>query len=321
MIRRIRWLWLPLALLVLAIGSYLAYEALQPEPLPEGLLYANGHVEGTEVRLRAQVAGQVEEMGFEEGQTVEAGRLLVQLEQEDYRTNLALAEAEREAADAEREVVQSQLAPWRHHLETAEREEQRIRRLLESQAAAQVELDAVADRVREAAGQVRQLEARYAQAEARYQVARRRVELAELQLRRTRIHAPRASTALVKAVEIGELVDNGQLVAVLVDLNRLELRVYVPQRAIGKVKLGDPARLRIDAFPDRLFEARVSRIDQRAQFTPRDVHMPDERVRVVFGVTLQADNEEGFLKPGMPADAWIKWDAAADWPSRPWVPR
>ena len=50
----------------------------------------------------------------------------------------------------------------------------------------------------------------------------------------------------------------------LVDMNRLDLRVYIPQRDLGKIKLGDPARVRIDAFADRYFEARVSQSNPAA---------------------------------------------------------
>ena len=101
----------------------------------------------------------------------------------------------------------------------------------------------------------------------------------------------------------------------------MDLRVFIPERDIGKVALGDPARVRVDAFPDRLFDASITRVDQRAQFTPRDIHMPEERVRLVFGVTLDLANPDGILKPGMPADAWILWRDDTPWPERLMVPR
>jgi HlyD family secretion protein len=100
----------------------------------------------------------------------------------------------------------------------------------------------------------------------------------------------------------------------------MDLKVFIPEKDIGKVELADPARVRVDAFPDRLFEASVARVDQRAQFTPRDIHMPEERVRLVFGVTLGLENP-GILKPGMPAAAWILWQEDAPWPERLIVPR
>jgi HlyD family secretion protein len=49
--------------------------------------------------------------------------------------------------------------------------------------------------------------------------------------------------------------------------------------------------------------------------------MPEERVTQVFGVTLALANPDGLLKPGMAADAWILWQAEADWPERLVLPR
>jgi Barrel-sandwich domain of CusB or HlyD membrane-fusion len=132
---------------------------------------------------------------------------------------------------------------------------------------------------------------------------------------------PAPPTLETRAIEVGELATPGRAVAVLVDLSRMDLKVFIPEKDIGKVELDDPARVRVDAFPDRLFEPSVARVDQRAQFTPRDIHMPEERVRLVFGVTLSLDNPDGVLKPGMPADAWILWQEDAPWPEHLIVPR
>ncbi len=97
--------------------------------------------------------------------------------------------------------------------------------------------------------------------------------------------------------------------------------MYVPGRDLGLIRLGNAARVRVDAFPERHFESRVIRIDDYAQFTPRDIHVPEERTRMVYGITLGLDNAGRQLKPGMPADAWIRWDATKDWPISLPVPR
>ena len=99
----------------------------------------------------------------------------------------------------------------------------------------------------------------------------------------------------------------------LADLERPYLRVYIPERDIGKVKLGDPARVYVDSFPNRPFEAVVTEVAKKAEFTPKDVHMPDERVTLVYSVKLEIRNPQGVLKPGMPADALIRWKPEAPW--------
>lgn len=320
MFRQRIWLWTLLALVALGAGSYLLFILLRPEPLPPGILYGNGYIEVTEVEVSAEVTGRIEESGLVEGQRVEKGDLLVRIRSADIRANLGEARAQVEATRAAMEALRQQLATARHHLGTAESEVARYRELRGQGIVTPEQLDQVQNRFEEARGQVRSLEAQIRESEARLEAARRRVEVLELQLQKTEIHAPISGSVLTRATEAGELAAPGRLVAVLGDLARPELRVFIPEGDIAKVKLGEPARVRVDAFPRRYFPARVVRIDQQAQFTPRDIHVPEERVRMVFGVTLALENPEGLLKPGMPADAWIRWQQDAAWPERLTVP-
>ena len=142
-------------------------------------------------------------------------------------------------------------------------------------------------------------------AESQERVARGRVAELEAQLADARIVAPADSTVIAKLVQPGELVAAGRPLATLVDLRELNVRVFVPERDIGRVRLGDTATIRIDAFPGRDFNGKVVEIAQRAEFTPKEVHVKDERVKLVFGVKVRIDNPEGFAKPGMPADVRI----------------
>lgn len=315
-----KWLSTALALLVIAGGSFGLYLYLRAEPLPGQLLYGNGHVEGTDVQVAAEVSGVVAESRLIEGGVVEQGELLVRLDDTELQLRKAQAEAEIEALTQERERAERELALWRHHLKTAETERARYQELAERGTAPQQRLEQAQDAFQEARARLAAAEATVAATAARITAARRERALIENRISKTLITAPIEATVVTKAVEQGEFVQPGVIVAVLVNLSDVELKVFVPEGKIGKVRLGAPARVRVDAFPDRSFAARVARVDQRAQFTPRDIHMPEERVSTVFGVTLALENPERLLKPGMPADAWILWRAEAGWPERLFVP-
>jgi len=314
------WLWSLAAVIVLAVGSYSLYRYLAPVPLPDGILYGNGHVEGTEVRVAAEVGGQVLESALVEGETVATGDWLARIDPADYQIALKQAQADILTLHSESTALEDELATWRHHGQTAQREFERYSKLRAQSSISAERLDQVADRRREARGRIAALQAKLAANRARQDAAAARQELAQSRLTKTEVRAPLSATVLVKAIEPGELVQPGQTLALLVDLTNLELTVYIPENELGKIKLGDPARVRVDAFPERYFEARIKRIDQRAQFTPREVHMPEERVRMVFGVTLAIANPDGVLKPGMPADAWIRWQPDLAWPEPLWIP-
>ena len=164
------------------------------------------------------------------------------------------------------------------------------------------------------------LEAMRAEREA---LARQRLQ-AQAQLAEQRshvtdfaVHSPIAGKILTRTVERGERVSEGTPLFTLVDLDRLYVKIYVPEPSIGKVALGQEARVYVDAFPGRAFAARVSKVSQEAEFTPKNVETREERVKLVFAVEVAlAENPEGVLKPGMPADAVIRTRADTPWPAR-----
>jgi HlyD family secretion protein len=134
------------------------------------------------------------------------------------------------------------------------------------------------------------------------QQAEARANLAEQQVR-----APIDGTILSRTAEVGDVVASGSPLFVMVDMNRLYLKVYIPETDIGKLRLGDPADVSVDAFPHRVFPARVSKISSQAEFTPKNVETAEERLKLVFGVELTFTNPDRLLKPGMPADGVIHW--------------
>jgi HlyD family secretion protein len=170
----------------------------------------------------------------------------------------------------------------------------------------ETEAEAAAERLREARAAVPTVGAQIQAAGAGVALARAGVE-------DTRVSAPFTGTVLQRLVEPGEVVAAGTPLVTLVDLSKLHAKVYIAEHDLGKVKVGDPARVYADAFPARHFGARVAAVSQHAEFTPRDVHMKDERVKLVFAVRLAIENPEGVLKPGMPVDARIRWTPEARW--------
>lgn len=131
------------------------------------------------------------------------------------------------------------------------------------------------------------------------------------------VRSPLAGVVLTRNVESGERVGIGTPLFSLVDLNRLYLKIYVPEPDIGKIALGQEARIYVDAYPGRAFPARVSKVASQAEFTPKNVETREERVKLVFAVELSIqENPGGVLKPGMPADGVIRITPDAPWPGR-----
>ncbi|MFQ5897311.1 MAG: HlyD family secretion protein [Candidatus Methylomirabilia bacterium] len=140
--------------------------------------------------------------------------------------------------------------------------------------------------------------AQVSQAEAALALARSRMN-------ETRIIAPITGVVLRKNLEIGETANPGVSILSLVDPSDLWLRAYVPESEIGRITVGQPARITIDSFEDRAFPGKIIEIASEAEFTPKNVQTKRERANLVFRIKIGVENPEGILKPGMPADAEI----------------
>lgn len=161
--------------------------------------------------------------------------------------------------------------------------------------------------------QIAQQQAQVASAEASTAEARAQLAEAEANRQDLIVRAPFDGVVATRAAEPGEVVTAGTTLVTLLDLTKVYLRGFVPEGQIGKVKLGQAARVYLDSNPNQPLEAYVSRIDPEATFTPENTYFRDERVKQVVGVKLQLKTGSGYAKPGMPADGEILTDGAG-WP-------
>ncbi len=141
-------------------------------------------------------------------------------------------------------------------------------------------------------------------AEAQLWQAESALALFEAQESKHTLTAPRGGLITTRVAEPGELAMPGATLLTLADLDTVTLKVFVPETQIGRVKVGQSARISIDSV-DTVFEGTVSYIASEAEFTPKNVQTQEERVNLVFGVEITLDNPDHILKPGMPADAEI----------------
>jgi HlyD family secretion protein len=134
-----------------------------------------------------------------------------------------------------------------------------------------------------------------------------RFQLAEAQATRSdlTVKAPFDGTVMTRAAEPGEVVQAGTAIVTLLDLSKVYLRGFIPEGQIGKVKVGQAARVFLDSDPAKPLEAYVERIDPQATFTPENTYFRDDRVKQVVGVKVRLKGGIGFAKPGMPADGEI----------------
>lgn len=260
---------LVVAIALIGGGGWWGYETwFAPE---QQTISATGTIEATEYAVSAELAGRITTVLVEEGDPVEAGQTLVTLDSSLLVTQRDQAVASYKAAQ------QSALA---------------------AEANAQLE--------RRTAGitseRLRAIEAQAEASRAQAQAALASVHSLELQIGKMTLTSPIDGVVIERPSEPGEMALPGGTLLVLADLSSLQITVYVPEDRYGTIMPGDRATLEVDSWPDETFAARVKRIASEAEFTPRNVQTAEGRKVLVFAITLDVENTEGRLKPGMPAD-------------------
>jgi len=153
-------------------------------------------------------------------------------------------------------------------------------------------------------------------ASARSQISEARAKVSEQAsiLGNLFVVSPITGMIVTRIRDHGEVVTAGSPILEVVNLDRLYLKAYVPENQIGRVRLGLQAQVYVDAYPGQPFDATVRYISSTAEFTPKEVQTPDERVKLVYAAKLYLDKNPGHrLTPGMPADAIIRWKEGVGW--------
>ena len=303
---------------------------------------ASGYVEATEVRVASEVPGRIVELPIEEGNRIAAGDLIARLDTSEVELAIRRAQAERDQAvaqlqllragarpeeirqaRAQAESAQAEVGAAQAELKAAADDLQRFEALLQANAGSRKQRDDAAARQQVAASRVESARDRaraaaeglarvragaraeeLAAARARVAVVDAQIATLQKSLDDATVKSPVAGTVTSKLVDAGELVARGAPLAVVTDLDQAWANVYVDEPVVPTLKLGQPATLVTDA--GQRIPGTISFISPRAEFTPRNVQTADERSKLVYRIKVSVDNREGILKPGMPVEAEIK---------------
>ena len=283
-----------------------------------------GNVEIRQVLLGFRVSGRVEAVYREEGERVASGDLLAILDPVPYRIKRSEAQGAMLQAKAtleklhrgfRTEEVQEAAAQRdrvRASLDLAEKDYSRISNLFAQKAVARSELDRASSQRNALRAELAAAENALAlmregyrkedieAAEAAYEAASARFAAAENALSDTELRSPAEGTILTRVTEPGTVVGAGQVVYALALERPVQVRAYIPEPQLGRVRVGMPARIFTDSSPTPI-EGTLTFISPTAEFTPKQVQTEDLRTDLVYRARiLVEDDRDGRLKNGMP---------------------
>ena len=292
-------------------------------------LAVTGLIEAIQTDIRAQVQGEVREVLVQEGQPVKKGDLLCRLDDERIRIQLDQLKAGLAGAHSKLDlaimgskkemvaVAKNQVDLAAKQLEIAAKDQERLARLLSQGAVSQSQKEKADLALKAAQEQHKSARENYDMAvrgHEKEEIDMVRAEIRSLEsqqdyllraLRDTEVRAPIDALVQTRQVEKGELALPGAILFSLIDFSRTYVKAYVPERWLGRVRMGGDVGVVCDALPGKIFKGKVDFVSQEAEFAPKNIQTKEERLKLVYMVKSYLDNPAGELKPGLPVDVTI----------------
>ncbi len=252
-----------------------------------------------EVKIAPEVGGEIIGLPFKEGDAVRQGDLLVRIKPDNYRFQVEQQEASLAATRAS--AVQSRAQLLKTQEDFRRNADLHAKNLISDSelTSARTSLDIAEANLVSAEAQIRRAEGSLSQAKD--------------QLEKTAIYSPMDGTVSSRSTEVGERVAGtgqygGAEIMRIADLGNMEVRVNVNENDIVNVKVGDRARVSIDAHPGRHFAGEVREIASSA----RTVGQNTQQEVTHFQVKIAITDKDGTLRPGMSASADIETQTVTD---------
>ena len=273
---------------------------------------AYGNFEATEVVVSAQTTGQLQKFTPVEGARLEKGAIVAVIDTTQLSLQRTQGVAQRAAALSRGTEVAAQLRALEAQRDVAQRAYERTQRLHAEQAATSQQLDQAERDYRTLVAQVSAARAQRESASMEAASSSARVDQLRDQLAKSAVANPQGGTVLTTYARAGEIIQPGQPLYKIADLDTLVLRAYLSGSQLASVKVGQQVQVHVDRGNGKLsaLGGTVTWISPTAEFTPTPVQTRDERADLVYAVKVRVPNAEGTLKIGMPGDITLRAGAS-----------
>jgi len=306
----------------LSVGtaSYKLYGRTEKE------ITATGTIEVTKTDITSKVSGYLAELTIKEGDSVKSNQMVAKIDRPDLKAQLlrdeaALSKAKAQLRDLEKgarsqelQEAAAKMAGAQSQAIKAKTDFDRYSRLFREGAISTQQLDTSRSAHEVAANSLVEAQSRYSLLQAgnrpeEIEAQRLEVERSEAVLAGSRtqiadmtVASPLSGRVLSKNYEEGEYIYAGVSIATIGNLQDCWVKVYVSTEQLGQIRLGQSVKVKIDAYPDKIFKGEIKEINQNAEYTPRQSITQRERANMVFAVKVKIENAEEIMKPGLPAD-------------------
>ncbi|HRY83823.1 MAG TPA: HlyD family efflux transporter periplasmic adaptor subunit [Candidatus Cloacimonadota bacterium] len=255
-------------------------------------------------KISALSGGQIKQILVSEGQEIESGTLVAKLDDQQFRFNREQLQASLLELEAQNDLYQSQIALAAADLEYQSSRQQRNEKLYEEEMIARQQFED---------GEIIKKKAELQHESARKNLALVKAKQASLQAQLKSVQKQIDDCVIVSSFsgrvesvfyDEGEMLPAMAHLAEIVNTKSMEANIYVNEERLATLKPGMRVKLRVNGYKNEL-TAQITRISNKAEFTPKTVLTPDNRTVMVYAVRLRTGNTQGILKDGMPVDVYL----------------
>ena len=264
---------------------------------------AFGNFEATEYIVSSETSGKIVDMKIEEGDEVTTTKPFGLVDTTVLSIKKLQLTTSYQKINAQMSQVGTNLEVFKTQKSVAEREFERVKKMMADNAATQKQYDDVEGQIQILDRQIKNSQMQYSSIEADKVNLDAKVKELDDQLKRSTLVSPIDGVVLEKYVEQGELTNAGKAVIKVANLKEMILRAYVSGDQLPNVKIGQKVKVLIDkdSKTNSELEGTVSWISNTSEFTPKIIQTKEERVNLVYAFKIIVPNN-GVVKIGMPGE-------------------
>ena len=265
---------------------------------------AYGTFEATEVIVSAETGGRILKFEVTEGSDIEKGTeialidtTLFNLQKAEIDAGMKSVRTRISSINAQNDILYQQIANLNINIA-------RIENMLKNDAATQKQYDDLTGQKAVLQKQIAANNTQKVSIAAELSVYESKKATLNEQADRSCVRSPLTGTIIEKYSEAGEMTTPGRPLVKIADLSLIRLKVYVSGAQLGDLKVGEDCTVRVDEGEKgyKSFPGKISYISGKAEFTPKIIQTKEERVTLVYAVTIEVKND-GTMKSGMPGEA------------------
>ena len=265
---------------------------------------AYGTFEATEVTVSSETGGRILTFPVTEGMEIEEGAGIALTDTTIFRLQLNEINAGMNGIRTKISSINAKNDILRQQMQNLNVNIVRIENMMKDDAATRKQYDDLTGQMAVIEKQIAANNTEKASVAAELSVFESKKAILTEQLSRAYVRSPLKGTVIEKYAEAGEITTAGRPLVKIADLSVMKLKVYVSGAQLGDLKVGSECTVRVDDGDKdyKTFPGRISHISEKAEFTPKIIQTREERVILVYAVTIEVVND-GTMKSGMPGEA------------------